>query len=147
MFTNILSIRKLKNQIQQRPTNIAGVQMKHLFGQQGCAKGHSPHFFFVQVLPVPQHVGSYRAEPANSGLTPKAVDVVAGVDAVLDEDCLHSLSSPAPPAGEKPASVPPPQPAALSLLPWLTVLHGHGTPPHLLLVQPMTIRGTIHNPL
>lgn len=99
------------------------------------------------MLPVPPHVGSYRAVLANSGLTPKAVDVVAGVDAVLDGDCLHSLSSPVPPAGEKPVSVPPPQPAALSLLPWLTVLHGHGTPLHLLLVQPMTIRGTIQNSL
>lgn len=96
-------------------------------------------------LPVPQHVSSYRAEPANWGPTPREVGVIAGVGAVLNGGCLHSLCSPVPPAGEKPVSVPPPQPAWLSRLPWLTVLHEHGTPLHLLSAQPTTTRGKIQN--
>lgn len=93
------------------------------------------------VLPVPQHVNSCRAEPANWALTLRVAGVVAAVGAVLDGDCLHSLSSPAPPAAETPVSVPPPRPVWLSLPPWLTVLRGLGTLLHLLSGRPTTTGG------
>ncbi len=150
-----------KNQSQQKPTNTAIAKEWQWKSEKWKNKKELTHIslglpckslawvkyisYKSVALPVPQRVSSYRAEPANWGQTPRAVGVEAGVGAVLDGDCLHSLSSPAPPAGEKPVSVPPPQPAWLSLLPWLTVLHGHGTPLHLLSAQPMTTRGRIQN--
>lgn len=92
------------------------------------------------IIPVLQHVNSCRAEPVNLALTPWAVCAGAAADAVLDGGCHHSLSSPAPPAWGWPVSVPPPQPAWLSLLPWLLVLRGLWTPLRQPWLQPMTDR-------
>ena len=64
---------------------------------------------------------------------------------MLDGGYLRFLSSPVPPAGEWPVSAPPPQPASLSLPPWLIVLHGHATPLHLPLAQPTTTKESRQN--
>lgn len=91
-------------------------------------------------VPVLRPVSSYTAEPANWGLTPKEVGGAAGVGEALGEDCLRSLSSPAPPAGAQPSSGPLPRRAWFSLPPWLTLPRERATPLHLLLTLPKTAK-------